>query len=71
MNQTGSGYALATLVQRSPLFCANIVDKDPGRARQKSLATPETNFNKIGAQKKGELCTRYASSGFWTSFLYM
>ena len=26
-------------LQRSPLFCANIVKKDPGRARQNSLAT--------------------------------
>ena len=45
------------LVQRSPLFCANIVKKDPGRARQNSLATAGTNFTKPGAQNKGDLCT--------------
>ena len=44
-------------VQRSPLFCANIVKKDPGRARQNSLATAGTNFTKSGAQNKGDLCT--------------
>ena len=31
-------------IQRSPLFCANIVKKDPGRVRQSSLATAGTNF---------------------------
>ena len=45
------------LLQRSPLFCANIVKKDPGRARQNSLATAGTNFTKPGAQNKGDLCT--------------
>ena len=45
------------LVQRSPLFCANIVKKDPGRVRQNSLATAGTNFTKAGAQNKGDLCT--------------
>ena len=44
-------------VQRSPLFCANIVKKDPGIARQKSLATARTNFTKPGAHNKGDLCT--------------
>ena len=44
-------------VQRSPLFCANIVKKDPGKARQNSLATAGTNFTKPGAQNKGDLCT--------------
>ena len=44
-------------VQRSPLFCANIVKKDPGRARQNSLATAGTNFTKPGAQNKGDLCS--------------
>ena len=43
-------------VQRSPLFCANIVKKDPGIARQKSLATARTNFTKPGAHNKGDLC---------------
>ena len=43
-------------IQRSPLFCANIVKKDPGRARQNSLATAGTNFTKPGAQNKGDLC---------------
>ena len=43
-------------IQRSPLFCANIVKKDPGRARQNSLATAGTNFTKPGAHNKGDLC---------------
>ena len=43
-------------IQGSPLFCANIVKKDPGRARQNSLATAGTNFTKPEAQKKGDLC---------------
>ena len=38
-------------IQRSPLFCANIVKKDPGRARQNSLATAGKNFTKPGAHK--------------------
>ena len=38
-----------TTLQRSPLFCANIVKKDPGRAKQNSLATAVTNFTKPGA----------------------
>ena len=37
-------------------FCANIVKKDPGRARQNSVATAGTNFTKPGAQNKGDLC---------------
>ena len=46
------------IVQKSPLFCANIVvNKDPARARQNSLATAGTNFTKLGAQNKGHLCT--------------
>ena len=44
-------------IQRSPFFCANIVKKDPGRARQNSLATAGTNFTKPGAQNKGDLCS--------------
>ena len=33
-------------IQRSPLFCANIVKKDPGRARQNSLAAAKkTSLN--------------------------
>ena len=43
------------LIQRSPLFCANIFKKDPGRARQNSLATAVTNFFKTGAQNRVEL----------------
>ena len=35
----------------------NIVKKDPGRARQNSLATAGTNFTKPGAHNKGDLCT--------------
>ena len=42
---------------RSPSFCANIVKKDPGRARQNSLATAGTNFTKPGAQNKGDICS--------------
>ena len=43
-------------LQRFPLFCANIFKKDPGRAKQNSLATAGTNFTKPGAQNKGDLC---------------
>ena len=49
-------YLPATL-QRSPLFCANIVKKDLGRARQNNLATAGTNFTKPGAQNIGDLCS--------------
>ena len=48
-------------LQRSPLFCTNIVKKDPGRARQSSLATAETNFTKPGAQNKGDPCIIWLS----------
>ena len=41
-------------LQRSSLFCANTVKKDPGRARQNSLATAGTNFTKPGALSKVE-----------------
>ena len=44
-------------IQRSPLFCANIVKKDPGRARQSSVAAAGANFTKPGAHNKGDLCT--------------
>ena len=44
-------------IQRSPLFCANIVKKDPGRASQNSLATAGTNFIKPGALNKVDPCT--------------
>ena len=44
-------------LQRSPLFCANIVKKDPGRAKQNSLATAGTKFTKPGAQNKVDLCS--------------
>ena len=44
---------------RGLLYSAqNIVKKDPGRARQNSLATAGTNFTKPGAQNKGDLCIR-------------
>ena len=33
-----------------------MVKKDPGRARQNSLATAGTNFTKPGAHNKGALC---------------
>ena len=43
---------------RGLLYSApDIVKKDPGRAKQKSLATAVTNFTKPGAQNKGDLCT--------------
>ena len=45
-----------TSVQRSTLFCANIVKKDPGRARQNSQATAGTNFTKPGAHSNVDLC---------------
>ena len=48
-------------VQSSTLFCANTYKKDPGRARQSSLATAGTNFTKPGAQNKGDLCTTHFS----------
>ena len=35
----------------------NIVKKDPGRARQNSLATEGTNFTKPGARNKVDLST--------------
>ena len=44
-------------LQRSPLFRANIVKKDPDGARQNSLATAGTNFTKPGAQNKVDPCT--------------
>ena len=34
-----------------------MVMKDPGRARQNSVATAVTNFTKPEAQNKGDLCT--------------
>ena len=37
-------------------FVQSIVKKDPGRAKQNSLATAVTNFTKPGAQNKGDLC---------------
>ena len=43
-------------IQRFPLFYANIVKKDPGLARQNSLATAGANFTKPGAQNKVNLC---------------
>ena len=44
-------------IQRSPLFRTTIIKKDPGRAKQNSLATARTNFTKPGTQNKGDLCT--------------
>ena len=37
--------------------------KDPGRARQNSLATAGTNFTKPGVQNKGDLCRRATTFG--------
>ena len=45
---------LPNSIQRSPLFFANISKKDPGRARQNSLATAGTNFTKPGAHNRGD-----------------
>ena len=43
---------------RGLLYSAqNIAKKDPGRARQSSVATAVTNFTKPGAHNKGDLCT--------------
>ena len=43
---------------RGLLYSAqNIVKKDPGRARQNSLATAGANITKPGAHNKGDLCT--------------
>ena len=56
-------------LQRSTLFCANIVKKDPGRARQNSIATAGTNFTKPGAQNKVDLCQALDYSTFYTSSL--
>ena len=48
---------LLRYLYRGLLYSAqNIVKKDPGRARQNSLATAQTNFTKPGAQNKGDLC---------------
>ena len=42
---------------RGLLYSAqDIVKKDPGRAKLKSLATAVANFTKPGAQNKGDLC---------------
>ena len=43
-------------LQSSTQFCANIVKKDPGRARQNSQGTTGTRFTKPEAQNKGDLC---------------
>ena len=43
---------------RGLLYSAqNMVKRDPGRARQNSLATAGTNLTKPGAHNKGDLCT--------------
>ena len=47
---------IVKVLQKSPLFCANIVKKNPSRAKETTLATAGTNFTKPGAQKKGDLC---------------
>ena len=45
------------LMYRAQLYSApSTLKKDPGRARQKSLATAGTNFTKPGAHNKGDLC---------------
>ena len=42
---------------RGLLYSAqDILKKDPGRAKLKSLATAVANFTKPGAQNKGDLC---------------
>ena len=46
----------ACAVKRSTLFCASIFKKDPGRAKQNSLAAAGTKFPKPGAHKKVDLC---------------
>ena len=48
------------IVQRSPLFCANIVKKGPGRTRRNSLSTAGLNLSKPGAHNKGDLCSMCA-----------
>ena len=57
LSQKSVALCMHLCLQRSPLLCANIVKKDPGRARRNSLATARTNFTKPGAQNKGDLCT--------------
>ena len=57
--QINAAYAISTvpILYRGLLYSAqNIVKKDPGRAKQKSLATAGANFTKPGAQNKGDLC---------------
>ena len=45
---------------RGVLYSAQITfKKDPGRARQNSLATAGTNSTKPGAQNKGDLCRKH------------
>ena len=44
-------------IYRGLLYSAqDILKKDPGRAKLKSLATAVANFTKPGAQNKGDLC---------------
>ena len=42
--------------ENSSEVCTKIGKKDPGMAKQNSLATAATNFTKPGAQNKGDLC---------------
>ena len=51
MAETGSFFEGA-LIQGPKKWFENIVKKDPGRAKQNSLATAVTNFTKPGAQNK-------------------
>ena len=45
------------LTYRGRLYSAqSILKKDPGRTRQKSLATAGTNFTKPGVHDKVDLC---------------
>ena len=51
---------LVDIKYRGLLYSAqSTFKKDPGRARQKSLATAGTNFTKPGAQNKGDLCIQF------------
>ena len=57
MNDAEFGVRLKRRKYRGLLYSAqNIVKKDLGRAKQKSLATAVTNFTKPRAQNKGDLC---------------
>ena len=44
-------------LQRSTLFCANVVKEDPGRARQNCLATAGGKLHQTSSELKDDLCT--------------